>query len=356
MSERETWIDSLKGISILLVLLPHCGLNYLPGKIGQLCGFGQFGIIPFFIISSYLAFTSYSRFLSRGEPWRKWFIHKVIRLIPLYYLALIPAIIYGGDSYWLNGGKISLFNILTHLTLTHGLFPNYCNSILGVEWYIGVLAIFYFFVPLFFKFIDTFEKSIAILLGSIFLFTAFPSIFSHYEYGTVTQNFFQRFSFGSELPVLLMGLCVFHAKSFLDNYKRRSHSLFVYVAMISILILLLGQAFSKNHLYRVGDLYLCGLLFAGLIFVFCISHFRVLDNILFRFIGKHSYPMYLFHMIILHFLDLFFNDYDLMHTETSSLFLKYLIVFSLSLFFSFLSIRYVETPVIRILEKKALIV
>ena len=356
MKRRESWIDSLKGLLILVVIMPHCGLYDLPGKVGVLCGFGRYFILPFFILSSYLSFGSYRRYLSEGKTWATWLFHRIVRLCPLYFCALLPAFFMGGRSFWHGGEQgISFFNVLTHLTFTNGFFPYYCNSILGVEWYIAALVVFYLFVPLLSKLVNSFERSIILLLSSVFISSFLIRIIvRHYAAMEmdVVVRYFQQFSFWAEIPILSMGICLYYAKPFLNRLREKNNRILAIVILISSLVLLYGQAFSKSYLYRVEELYLSGVFMLGFVLAFFIGNFKVLSNPILAFIGRHSYPIYLFHIL---FIDCF--DWASQGVAMSvsfgcmGLIVKYVVVLAITLAFSILSVKYVEEPFLRLLEK-----
>ena len=160
-----TWIDSLKGIAICGIVMVHSdtlGLPWLLEKIGDA---GKCGVQLFFLLSSYLTFVSLEHYFNTKTSSRAisfhhlipWWAGKFIRLIPLYYLALfIYALFLGGSSYWLGTQEhITAQNVLAHLFFLHGLFPHYADSIIGVEWYLGTLAIFYLLAPYLYKIINS---------------------------------------------------------------------------------------------------------------------------------------------------------------------------------------------------------
>ena len=356
MKRRESWIDSLKGLLILVVIMPHCGLYDLPGKVGVLCGFGRYFILPFFIISSYLSFGSYRRYLSEEKTWSEWLLHRIIRLCPLYFIALSLAFFMGGRSFWLGSEQgISFFNVLTHLTFTNGFFPYYCNSILGVEWYIAALVIFYLFVPLLSKLVNSFERSIILFLGSVFISSFLIRIvvrhFAALEMDVVVR-YFQQFSFWAEIPILSMGICLYYAKPFLNRLREKNNRVLAIVILVSSLILLYGQAFSKSYLYRIEELYLSGLFFFGLVLAFFIGNFRVLSNPALAFIGKHSFPIYLFHILLVDCFDWVSKGLSMsVCPECIVPIVKYLVVLIFSIVLSVISVKYVEHPVIKFLER-----
>ena len=161
-----SWIDSMKGIAMCGVIMIHSGGADLPSILGRVGNIGRNGVQVFFLLSAYLTFVSLHKIFERSaricsdRMYHKsiifaWWRKKFIKLIPLYYLMIIICSVFeGGSNYWLGSeGGISFFNILSHVFFIHGLFPHYTDSIIAVEWYLGVLAIFYLLAPMLYIYI-----------------------------------------------------------------------------------------------------------------------------------------------------------------------------------------------------------
>lgn len=157
----------------------HCGGSQLPDPLGIVGRFGGAGVELFFVISAFLSYQSLEKVSAKGKTsivYGKWILRKVVSFIPVYYLSLLfSVIVVGGYPYWYgNEGVITLWNVMSHLTFTWSWVPHYCNSIIGGEWYLGTLIVFYMMGPILFKLINSFERSIVFslvqqLLASILL-------------------------------------------------------------------------------------------------------------------------------------------------------------------------------------------
>lgn len=149
------YIDALKGLAILGVTMVHTGGSSLPGIFGRIGSSGARGVQLFFLISGMLAFSSLANFFPKRDEISffnifTWYRKKIIRLIPMYYLAIICSMLTRSwSTYWLgNEGHVTIKNLLAHIFFVHGLFPHYTDSILGVDWYLGVLVIFFIYLTL----------------------------------------------------------------------------------------------------------------------------------------------------------------------------------------------------------------
>lgn len=136
---KKGYVDALKGLAIILVTLIHVGGADLPGIWGRIGSQGARGVQMFFVISSMLAFTS----LEKVFPVRKdmkvkkagvWLLQKYLRLIPMYYLAIIISLLTGSwNGYYLgNEGYVTCKNVITHVLFLHGFF--HIMQIVYWEW------------------------------------------------------------------------------------------------------------------------------------------------------------------------------------------------------------------------------
>lgn len=109
----------------------------------------------FFIISGMMTFDSIEKVYVRNNGLKhcilKWFAKKILYFMPMYYMAIVLCLmITHGNEYWYGAeSRVIIYNILSHLTFTNGLFPHYANSIIGVEWYLSTLVVFYVLLNLF---------------------------------------------------------------------------------------------------------------------------------------------------------------------------------------------------------------
>lgn len=163
---RLVYLDGLKGLAILLVVIIHTGASSLPSLWGDIGDFGKYGVQLFFIISTCLSLKSYEK---KNGSISKWILLRLLRLSPIYYLALfVYYFTYGGVETFLGpDANVSFLNILAHMLFVHGFFPNYINSIIGVEWYIGTLVVVYMCIPIIFKLVSDKEKSLSFVFISI---------------------------------------------------------------------------------------------------------------------------------------------------------------------------------------------
>ena len=358
---RDSWIDSLKGIAILGLIALHTNLFDLPGIIGEIASYGSYCVQIFFVISAYFSFCSYARNYDNNTSLvinaKHFYISRFIRLAPIFYIATIAYwVIQGGAQYWLGSlDHISIGNFITHLTFTHGLFPHYINSILGVEWYIGILALFYYLTPFFYKIINSLEKSLIFfsisavacrILGVTLERFCIPQRADSYIY----ESFYQTFSLIVQLPVLLLGIVIFHLfqRTDFSNIKHKKTS--AYTLLFVALTLIAGTILGSTCITGISVYTQFAITYFLIIVSQKIHSTPIIDNPFFSFIGKHSWNLYLTHGLIIRFYNLY------MPSLTNNIYIGWLIYYSFvtvaSIIIAVTISRYVELPIVNTLKRK----
>lgn len=306
---RENGIDALKGIAILGVIMVHSGAASLPGLFGKIGAAGAKGVQLFLIITAYLTWKSVSRVREGKESGRNWLIQRFIRIAPLYYvcIAVYLAALGSGKRYWLGTlERVSVWNVLSHLLFLNGLNPFWTNSILGVEWYLAAIVLFYVFALLFYKKADSFERAAAGLticsLGYFVLKTLSNRI-SFGENDYIWRNYMDGFSFFSSLPVLMLGVVLFYICKSETFEAYRGKAVLSYAVGISavwvLLCLVVGESYlgGKYGLVITTE-FLYGIGFSMLFISQRIKSWKLIDNPFFGILGRYSYGMFLIHMLL----------------------------------------------------------
>lgn len=143
-ADRAASLDGVRGIAVLIVLLSHtAGRDQALAPFFDFTGIGHVGVYLFFVLSAFLLGMG---MLERGvdrESVRAFFIRRVLRILPLYYLSL--AVIFGYQLATVRVDTKYLYitrglpGLLQHLALYRGD---------GVFWSVVVEMQFYLVVPL----------------------------------------------------------------------------------------------------------------------------------------------------------------------------------------------------------------
>lgn len=341
MQSSKMWIDGMKGIAICGVVMIHSGGGALPSVLGKIGGLGASGVQVFFLLSAYLTFLSMEKAFACGMNKKavgRWILGRFARLMPLYYLALLIGCLTGGSSYWLGSeGHLTAANVLTHLFLLHGLFPHFCNSIIAVEWYLGVLAIFYVLAPLLFGAINSIQKAVTVWIWGTLICTfvtyAAVGFIPEVEDAYVYASYFDTFSFITQFPVLLLGIVLYYVLKEGQGKREETQAAAMSCALLVFALVMIGGiAQNKTTLWGVNGAAMFGMCF----FLIALSqHFRtspLIDNPLFRYLGKNSYPIYLLHYYVVFAYQSICERYGLffIENEVAAWLVKIVVVLSLT--------------------------
>ena len=160
MNQRLVYIDLIRAYSIFLVTGYHLWRFFLFPKLEFLSYYnvysifikGSWGVLLFFIISGFsMALITYDKVYNSKINWKKYFIKRLYRIIPAYYVAILiwTILILNG----VTSKPIAFVDQITHLLFIHTFFPSTFYSISGVFWTLGIEMQFYFILPLILFFI-----------------------------------------------------------------------------------------------------------------------------------------------------------------------------------------------------------
>lgn len=255
--QRIEWIDTIKGIGIILVLIGHCNIPNINQYIYL------FHMPLFYIISGYC----WNVDKNRNLPFKDFFNKKFNSyIIPYLKIAGICFLIFGlgtniirlglGSDYCRQLGKY-LFGIVLYSRGTTEWLPN-CSPI----WFLTAL----FFAELFFYWIMKRKKSviwvvlsglmgyICYLIGKVFpwnidnAFTAIPFIYV----GVLLRKNWTKISRGIYvLPLFLCSIIIFYmgicGGDYDSNYLKYIYITGIEAILISISIFVLGHRFGGGN-------------------------------------------------------------------------------------------------------------
>ncbi len=158
-SARSVWIDVLRAVAALMVLVSHAMLftgYYIGTGGGKLAGFGyvirdtvlgQGGVVLFFSLSGYLIGRPFLRALLDGSPLpatRPYFTRRFARILPAYWLALVGSLLMFPVD---QGHWPSLGGFLMHAFLLRNFNAGLDEYLLPVAWTLCIEVMFYIAVP-----------------------------------------------------------------------------------------------------------------------------------------------------------------------------------------------------------------
>lgn len=147
MHRRLAFIDTLRGIAVLSVLLQHAVeqivLNQAAGDyyrifhnaVGEYFNFGRFGVVLFFFVSGFVIPNS---FPNSSAPVRDFAISRFFRLYPAYWVSIVVVLLIAPA---MEGKTFPLSQVLANITMLQ-MFMNVQNLNIGY-WTLAVELIFY---------------------------------------------------------------------------------------------------------------------------------------------------------------------------------------------------------------------
>ena len=319
---REYYIDVLKGLAMLAVILVHFnnGRHSPNSLLNKVSAVGARCPQLFFIISAYLTWTS----LDRNPVNYGFFLKKKYsRMAPLFYAAIVIAV----HIPTVRVFDISIGNYISHAFFVNGLNPLWYNSIIGVEWYIADLALFYILTPVLRKTITGLKSGIyffcfSIALSSISLLLANSLLSKQIAMDKQFEMYFHTSLILHQLPTMTIGVILYYVTKGIKEGQLNRWKVLVESGIVTVLISSVFLVLHMNKKYMTSSL-IAGLMF-GCLFLFCgcissnIWKKRVFNFV--KCIGKHSYGIYCLHQIVINCICAFSH-------KNSSL-LRWLAVFS----------------------------
>lgn len=170
---RSFYIQLLRSIACIGVYLVHLGIAlHLQGPIRAITDYGRYGVYLFFIISGYLAMQSTD--LREGRI-RSYFLKRAFSILPIYYaVILINLFLFSGMVPGLSSPPTDSMHLgwLRYLFLISNMVPEPSEfwTNLNGTWTMGSFAFFYLLMPLIYKFINSYRRSILAFFSCYILF------------------------------------------------------------------------------------------------------------------------------------------------------------------------------------------
>lgn len=281
--KRVGYIDSLRGIACLFVLIAHI---VSVSEVGSyVSGCGKIGVWLFMILSSFLMIYPYEKNRDKQFKILRFYSQKLLRIYPCYLLVLVGA--------YLSGFITSGRQLLAHIFIVEGI---------GHFWYMPVIIKLYIIFPLFILIRKSIKKDSVYLL-TIVLFSAlfeFMFPYSHYIENSISIRWY--------IPVFGMGICLATVVKRITEKQRRYWIADMGVVVCFGIIFMLTPFMKKiifdispsgwlqNKYLLIGFIWCC-------IIILIESGSRSKDILekcqLLKKIGKISYPVYLVHYVVL---------------------------------------------------------
>lgn len=278
-------IGYLRVLACLGIVITHLWqrLNFETGKIYELAHYLQHGVYLFFIISGFLGVYTY---IQKSYKPVKYWINRLIRILPVYYAIIIYNIIL--HSFILKDMPQDIYGLgwIRYIFIIHQFIPGELAwRNISFTWTLGAIVLFYLLVPLICAVIKSFRVSVIGLFGIYFLMILFQKATGMFGLGT------DWFSPVYYLPYFFMGIVICHAVR--ENKENQAILLFGCLTLYYFATSKFNSPYTLAFVFSIIMLSTMHLEFKN----------KYIQNI-FDKIDVFSYEIYLGHAVVMEAIDL----------------------------------------------------
>lgn len=341
-TNKLLFIDALRSIAILLVVLHHVGEIFKEANLIRIVSpFGKYGVQLFFVMSAFtMCLTTYGKDSSFINI-KNFYTKRIFRIAPLYLLAIPFYMCIAFLSSILNTHSITnienynFVNILSKISFLHGFYPQGNNSIVPGGWSIGCEMIFYLIFPMLLYYT---KKSIYYLLipqvlswGGMFGLLYVAVLFGHKGEGGGSS--FAYYFIANQMSTFLLGILLF--------FLWKSKTFFNIIQASSVFSLALLILFNGKYSWLISPL------LAGILSVYLALIVKKIKFPSFFFtIGQMSFSIYLIHFFFVWLTEIFFSNFSKQIEENTLGIISFMLVVLASFFTSKITYKFIELPMI----------
>ncbi|GAA4142031.1 acyltransferase [Sphingobacterium kyonggiense] len=343
---RLPYLEGLRGYMAIWVVFIHA-IAFTPFYFEGFFTNGKLPVIVFILLSGFVTHI----LLTKEESYKFYLKRRALRLFPIYIVAFIISLSMINISFNIlsnlsfsnpiNANRLNLLdqslnsnlflNIISHLTLTHGLFPNekfpFSYTIMGQSWSLTLEWQFYIIIPLLYKLIQSPIDKFKLLVFGITYCSLFLIALRYMNQISFLPNMFHFFLIG------------FFSYPLYKRYvKKGSNHLFIFLFFATIFVSLISYHYlivmllwcivlwMQKSNNKIGDLFF--------------------NNKLSLYLGKISYSIYCVHIIVLIILMFFTQRCSLTDAKLNTTIIVVGGIF-ISILVSIFTYKYIEEPFIR---------
>lgn len=300
-NSQTLYLTGLRGIAAIMVFFVHVGpINGFSQKFGPfieaLFNFGKYGVVIFFVLSALTICISIAKKPTFDA--KQYLKKRVLRIVPMYYIAMLTAFLAGGYLANLRyfGVQNDLAGLLSHLTFLNLFDIRYRGSLVGVEWTIPLEFFYYLVIPFIFFYILK-KKSRAFEVIAIGLLITFLSLgISSFLYPKEFIGIGNHWGIELYPFSYALGITLFF---FYKKYSKYNLNLFHLALLIIGLLVFIASGLSSNDIYSV----IFTSIWTFALIIVCANQSRVIklifENKFVIHMGNISYSFYLLHFLVL---------------------------------------------------------
>jgi len=342
LTERNQALDGLRGLSVLLVVISHCGYgDVIPGGLG---------VTVFFFISGYIITHL---LLLENEKYstisiKNFYLRRLFRITPALFVYIFASTLF----ITFMGGRIDTPHIMASLFYYYNYYFLYFfdhHGFMGtfhpysIVWSLTVEEHYYIVYPFLFYFTRSNPKLLLRILVAVCLFELAWRAYLVYSVGQLnlpyariykgTDTRIDSIAYGA---VLALAMQVSQAK--LISFLKTGASALVGVILLLSTLVIRDSDFRESLRYTLQGISVC------LIFSYAINIKNWISHTLswkpLVFIGKISYSLYLWHWLC------FVAIERLTNIESQPLFAALILL--MSFVTAYFSQKYIEEPFLKL--------
>ncbi len=365
MDKIKIYLPSLNGVRAIaagMVIVHHIemikseqgiGKYALPGDLGGL------GVTLFFVLSGFL--ITYLLLTEKAQTdtidVKNFYIRRILRIWPLYYLIFFISFFVFSQYIYPEGLQELQKHYWLKFILNFFLLANVSHACIGKVplgsnlWSVGTEEQFYLLWPLL---ISRFKKSaVPFLLGIIISLALTRIIVAQYVYsGELIGSrkiFFFMLQFLNLFRIDCMAMGALGAWVFF--FKKEKVLIFLFHRITQFIIIgwtLISLGLGLTYFDTLNHIVYA--LFFAIIITNLAGNKKSIINLEFKplnFIGKISYGLYLYHFIAVVIVVKFAHHYLNFNNNLIQNIILYVSIFSFSVFVSYLSYHFIESPILK---------
>ena len=311
VSQKQGYIDAVRGWAILLVITCHTGGVFpeLPYPIRKLTNFGWHGVQLFFLASAVTLCMSWHNSQERGTASSyAFFVRRFLRIAPMYYVGALIYYIAEPPATGFDG-----WQLLRSFTFVNAWSPDWIPTtggwmVVPGGWSIGVEVSFYLIFPILITFITSLARACLLFIVAIAAAWTFNHIGLQMlaSYSDAARWNFLYFWFPNQFPIFALGLVLYHCIRRFSNLRLDRRLTYAIVAVTFALLAVVAEHPTGATLFLpttpFPPLLLASLGFAVFVFVLSRSPANLLTHPVIRQIGVLSFSAYVLHFFFVNHL------------------------------------------------------
>lgn len=342
-------LDGLRSIAIFMVLLEHFAYY-----IGNAVSAGFYGVNLFFVLSGFLitGILLNNPDKNFGYIYKRFIARRALRIFPIYYLVLLVLYLLG-----VAGIKRDIFFLATYTYNYKLILTQDWSSIYTLYWSLSVEEQFYLFFP-FIAILLRRQLKILLPVVGIVIIMAYLQVYFNFLF-PYRFNYTHLISNMSALGMGAMGAVLF--KTGKTKVHLFSNVVYEYLALLLLFFSFISFSWQvKWLLFPLVNLFFV-IKCAGTGFSLSFAD-KYLNSTSAIKVGKISYGIYLYHMIVAFYLSKYifdplwskssFTNWGLFSKlQFNAWILKFPVYSLISIWVASVSFRYIESPVLLLKDK-----